>query len=94
MEFKSRIHQFFRACFVSSGNNILQRTFEQIVRARMEYKFDGRRVNGEVAEMVRNHASGQHAQIHRATADGDEVRAKTVTRNYVVAIAASSGTGG
>ena len=51
----------------------------------------GRRENGEVAEIVRNHTHEQLAKIFRAIADGDELRAETLTRNYLVAIAASSG---
>ncbi len=93
IEFKSRIYQFSRAYYVASGNGFLLRTFDQIIKARAEHKFDGRRENGEVAEIVRNHAHEQLAQIFRAIADGDEFRAETVTRNYLVAIAASSGTG-
>jgi GntR family transcriptional regulator, transcriptional repressor for pyruvate dehydrogenase complex len=93
IEFKSRIYQFSRAYYVASGNGFLLRTFDQIIKARADHKFDGRRENGEVAEIVRNHTHEQLAQIFRAIADGDEVRAETVTRNYLVAIAASSGTG-
>ena len=54
---------------------------------------EARRENGDVAEIVRNHTHEQLAQIFRAIADGDEFRAETVTRNYLVAIATSSGTG-
>ena len=93
LEFKSRIYQFSRACYVASGNGFLLRTFDQIIKARTDHKFDGRRENGEVAEIVRNHTHAQLAQIFRAIADGDEVRAETVTRKYIVGIAASSGTG-
>ena len=93
IEFKSRIYQFSRAYYVTSGNGFLLRTFDQIIKARADHKFDGRRENGEVAEIVRNHTHEQLAQIFRAIADGDEVRAETVTRNYLVGIAASSGTG-
>ncbi len=93
LEFKSRIYQFSRACYVASGNSFLLKTFDQIIKARADHKFDGRRENGEVAEIVRNHTHAQLAQIFRAIADGDEVRAETVTRNYLVGIAASSGTG-
>jgi GntR family transcriptional regulator, transcriptional repressor for pyruvate dehydrogenase complex len=93
IEFKSRIYQFSRAYYVASGNGFLLRTFDQIIKGRADHKFDGHRENGEVAEIVRNHTHEQLAQIFRAIADGDEVRAETVTRNYLVAIAASSGTG-
>jgi DNA-binding FadR family transcriptional regulator len=78
---------------VASGNGLLLRTFDQIIKSRTDHKFDGRRENGEVAEIVRNHSHEQLAQIYRAIADGDEVRSEAVTRNYLVAIAASSGTG-
>ncbi len=93
IEFKSRIYQFSRAYYVASGNGVLLRTFDQIINTRAEYKFDGRRGNGEVAEIVRNHTHEQLAQIFRAIADGDEFRAETVTRKYLVAIAASFGIG-
>lgn len=93
IEYKSRIYQFSRAYYVASGNGFLLRTFDQIIKARADHKFDGRRENGEVAEIVRNHTHEQLAKIFRAIADGDELRAETVTRNYLVAIAASSGTG-
>ncbi len=43
LEFKSRIYQFSRAYYVAAGNGFLLRTFDQIVKARMEHKFDGRR---------------------------------------------------
>ena len=93
IEFKSRTYHFSHACYVASGNGFLLRTFDQIVKARAEHKFDGRRENDEVAEIVRNHTHEQLAQIFRAIADGDEFRAETVTRKYLVAIAASFGTG-
>jgi DNA-binding FadR family transcriptional regulator len=92
MEFKSRIYQFCRAYYVASGNSFLLRTFDQIITARADRNFDGQRDNGVVADIVRNHTHEQLDQIFRAIADGDEVRAETVTRNYLVAIAASSGT--
>lgn len=93
IEFKSRIYQFSRAYYVTAGNALLLKTFDQIIKARADHKFDGRRGNGDVAEIVRNHTHEQLAQIFRAIADGDERRAEDVTRNYLVAIAASSGTG-
>ena len=93
IENKSRIYQFSRAYYVASGNGFLLRTFDQITKARADHKFDGRRENGEVAEIVRNHTHEQLAQIFRAITDGDELRAEAVTRKYLVAIAASSGTG-
>jgi GntR family transcriptional regulator, transcriptional repressor for pyruvate dehydrogenase complex len=93
IEFKSRIYQFSRSYYLASGNGFLVRTFDQIIKARADYKFDGRRENGEVAEIVRNHSYEQCAQIFRAIADGDEIRAELVTRNYLIAIAASSSIG-
>jgi GntR family transcriptional regulator, transcriptional repressor for pyruvate dehydrogenase complex len=93
IEFKSRIYQFSRSYYLASGNGFLVRTFDQIIKARADYKFDGRRENGEVAEIVRNHSYEQCAQIFRAIADGDEIRAELVTRNYLIAIAASSSMG-
>ncbi len=93
IEFKSRIYKFSRAYYVASGNGFLLRTFDQIIKARSDNQYDGHRNNSEVAEIVRNHTHEQLSQIFRAIADGDEVRAETVTRNYLVVIAASSGTG-
>lgn len=93
MEFKARTYQFARAYYVASGNGFLLRMFDQIIKARADDRFDGRRESSEVAEIVRNHTHQQLAQIFRAIADGDEVRAEAVTRNYLVAMAASSGTG-
>ena len=93
IEFKFRIYQFSRAYYVACGNGFLLHTFDRIIKARADHKYDGRRGNGEVAEIVRNHTHEQLAQIFRAIADGDEVRAETVTRNYLIAIAAASGTG-
>jgi GntR family transcriptional regulator, transcriptional repressor for pyruvate dehydrogenase complex len=93
MEFKSKIYQFSRTYYVASGNGFLLRTFDQIIKMRADHQIDGRRENIVVAEIVRNHTHEQLAQIFRAIADGDEIRAETVTRNYLVAIAASSGTG-
>ena len=93
LEFKSRILQFSRAYYVASGNGFLLRTFDQIIKARDNHKFDSRHENGVVAAILRNHTHKQLDQIFRAIADGDEVQAETVTRNYLVAIAASSGTG-
>lgn len=93
IEFKSRIYQFSRSYYVASGNGFLLWTFDQIIKVRADHKFDGRRENGEVAEIVRNHTYEQLAQIFRAIVDGDAVRAEAVTRKYLVAIAASSGTG-
>ncbi len=78
---------------MASGNRFLLRTFDQIIKAFAEHMLDGIRENGEVAEIIRNHAHEQLAQIFRAIADGDELRAETETRNDLVAIAASSGTG-
>lgn len=93
IEFKARIYQFSRAYYVTAGNGVLLRTFDQIVRARADNKFNGRRENAEVANIVVNHTYEQLAQIFRAIADGDEVRAETVTRAYLVEIAASSSIG-
>jgi DNA-binding FadR family transcriptional regulator len=93
LEFKSRIYQFSRAYYAASGNSFLLRTFDLITKARADHRFDGRRENGEVADIVRNHTYEQLSQIFRAIADGDERRAESVTRSYLVAIAASSGVG-
>jgi GntR family transcriptional regulator, transcriptional repressor for pyruvate dehydrogenase complex len=92
-DFKSRTFQFSRCYYVASGNGFLLRTFDQLIKARADHKFDGRRETGAVAEIVRNHSHEQMAQIFRAIADGDSVRAETVTRNYLVGVVASSGMG-
>jgi len=42
---------------------------------------------------VRRHSHDQLMLIFRAIADGDEARAETVTRNYLIGIAASLGQG-
>jgi DNA-binding FadR family transcriptional regulator len=93
LEFKSRIYLFARAYYEASGNSFLLRTFDQILAARMDHKFDGHRENGTVAEIVRRHSHDQLQQIFRAIADGDEARAEAVTRNYLIGIAASLGQG-
>jgi DNA-binding FadR family transcriptional regulator len=68
-------------------------TFDQILAARVDHKFDGHRENGTVAEIVRRHSYDQLQLIFRAIADGDEARAETVTRSYLIGIAASLGQG-
>lgn len=91
IEFKKRIYQFSRQYYVASGNDFLLWTFDQIIKARSDRKFDANRENGEVADIVRNHSYEQLAQIYRAIADGDTIRAESVTRNYLVGIASFSG---
>jgi GntR family transcriptional repressor for pyruvate dehydrogenase complex len=92
-DFKSRIYQFSRAYYVAAENSFLLWTFDQIVKARSDHKLVGHRENSEVADIVRNHSYEQLAQIYRAVADGDAIRAETVTRNYLIGIAAFSGAG-
>jgi DNA-binding FadR family transcriptional regulator len=91
LDYKSRIYLFTRAYYVASGNTFLLRTFDQIVKARRDHKFDGHREKGVVAEIVRRHSYEQLAEIYDAIANGDEERAEAVTRNYLIGIAASSG---
>ena len=91
LEFKSRIYQFSRAYYVAANNSFLLRTFDLIAKARADHRFDGRRDNTEVADIVRNHTYAQLSQIFRAIADGDEARAEAVTRGYLLGIAAASG---
>ena len=93
LEFKSRIYFFARAYYEASGNSFLLWTFDQILAARVDHKFDGHRENGTVAEIVRRHSYDQLQLILRAIADGDEARAETVTRSYLIGIAASLGQG-
>ncbi|MCB2137293.1 MAG: FadR family transcriptional regulator [Rhodobacteraceae bacterium] len=89
LKFKSRIYLFARSYYEASGNSFLLWTFDQIMAARMDHKFDGHRENGAVAEIVRRHSHDQLLQIFRAIADGDEVRAEAETRRYLIGIAAS-----
>jgi len=91
LDFKSRIYLFARAYYEASGNSFLMWTFDQILKARLDHKFDGHRENGAVAEIVRRHSHEQLAAIHRAIAEGDEARAEAVTRSYLIGIAASLG---
>jgi len=93
LEFKSRIYLFARSYYEASGNSFLLWTFDQILAARVDHKFDGHRENGTVAEIVRRHSYDQLQLIFRAIADGDEARAETVTRSYLIGIAASLGQG-
>ncbi len=91
LEYKSRLYLYSRACYVASGNSFLLKTFDQIIKARQDHKFDGHRENGAVAEIVRRHAYDQLLEIHGAIIKGDELQAEQATRNYLVRIAASSG---
>ncbi|MCA3573956.1 MAG: FadR family transcriptional regulator [Aestuariivirga sp.] len=91
LEFKSRIYQFSRAYYVAANNSFLLRAFDLIAKARADHRFDGRRDNTEVADIVRDHTYVQLSQIFRAIADGDETRAETVTRSYLLGLAAASG---
>jgi DNA-binding FadR family transcriptional regulator len=91
IEFKSRLYLFTRSCYEASGNSFLLRTFDQILKARQDHKFDGHRENGAVADIVRKHSHEQLQEIYKSIAAGDEQAAERVTRNYLVRIAASSG---
>lgn len=91
IEYKSRLYLFSRACYEASGNSFLLRTFDQILKARQDHKFDGHRENGAVADIVRRHSHEQFLEIYKAISRGDEHAAEHVTRNYLVRIAASSG---
>jgi DNA-binding FadR family transcriptional regulator len=91
IEFKSRLYLFTRSCYEASGNSFLLRTFDQILKARQDHKFDGHRENGAVADIVRRHSHEQLLEIYKAISTGDEQAAERVTRNYLVRIAASSG---
>ena len=91
IEYKSRLYLFSRACYEASGNTFLLRTFDQILKARQDHKFDGHRENGSVADIVRRHAYEQLLEIFKAISIGDEQAAEQVTRSYLVRIAASSG---
>lgn len=91
LDYKSRIYLFTREVYLASGNSFLLRTFDQIVKARQDYKFDGHREKGVVAEIVRRHSYEQLSEILRAIEKGDETAAETVTRSYLIGMAASSG---
>ena len=91
--FKSRIYMFARAYYEASGNSFLLWTFDQILAARIDHRFDGHRENGAVAEIVRRHSHDQLLAIFRAIADGKEAQAEAVTRIYLIGIAASLGQG-
>jgi DNA-binding FadR family transcriptional regulator len=93
IEYKSRIYLFARAYYVASGNSFLLWTFDQILKARQVHRFDGQREFGAVAEIVRRHSYDQLRTIYEAIAARDEARAEAATRNYLIAIAASSGLG-
>ncbi len=93
LDYKSRLYLFARAYYVASGNSFLLRTFDQILRTRQDHRFDGHRETGAVAEIVRRHSHAQLTDIDAAIAARDEARAETVTRNYLIGIAASSGFG-
>ena len=93
LEFKSRIYLFARAYYEASGNSFLLWTFDQILSARVDHKFDGHRENGAVAEIVRRHSHDQLQAIFRAIADGNEAQAEAETRTYLIGIAASLGQG-
>lgn len=89
LDFKSRIYLFARAYYEASGNSFLLWTFDQILKARVDHRFDGHRENGAVAELVRRHSYAELAVIYRAIADKDEAEAEAVTRAYLISIAAS-----
>ena len=91
LDYKSRIYLFARAYYVASGNSFLLWTFDQIMKARAEHKFDGHRETGVVADIVRRHSHAQLAAIFRAIAERDEARAESVTRTYLIGLAASTG---
>lgn len=91
IEFKSRLYLFTRSCYEASGNSFLLRTFDQILKARQDHKFDGYHENGTVADIVRRHSHEQLQEIYKSIAAGDEQLAERVTRKYLVRIAASIG---
>jgi len=93
LEFKSRIYLFARAYYEASGNSFLLWTFDRILAARIDHRFDGHRENGAVAGIVRQHSYDQLRAIYRAIAAGDEAEAEAVTRTYLIGIAASMSQG-
>jgi DNA-binding FadR family transcriptional regulator len=93
LAFKSRIYLFARAYYEASGNSFLLWTFDRILAARIDHRFDGQRECGTVAGIVRQHSHDQLRAIFDAIAAGDEARAEAVTRTYLIGIAASIGQG-
>jgi DNA-binding FadR family transcriptional regulator len=93
LEFKSRIYLFARTYYEASANSFLLWTFERILAARIDHRFDGHRENGAVAGIVRQHSYDQLRAIYRAIAAGDEAEAEAVTRTYLIGIAASMSQG-
>ena len=91
LEFKSRIYMFSREIYVASGNSLLLATFDQIMKAHRDHKFDGHKEKSVVAEIVRRHSHDQLAKIYEAIERRDEAAAEEVTRGYLIGIAASSG---
>jgi DNA-binding FadR family transcriptional regulator len=93
IEFKSRIYLFARSYYEAAGNSFLLWTFDRIIKARADHKYDGGRETGPVAEIVRDHTHAGLAVICEAIAARDEARAEAVTRSYLIGIAASLGQG-
>lgn len=93
LAYKSRLYLFARVIYEASGNSFLLWAFDQILKARLDHRFDGQRENGAVAEIVRRHAHDQLRAIRDAVAARDEGRAEALTRAYLVGIAASAGQG-
>ena len=91
LSFKQRIYHFSRLYYLASGNDFLLRTFDQIVAARRQYKFDGHRERGRVAAIVRRHAHQQLAAICDAIVSRDERRAETEVARYLSGMVASGG---
>jgi DNA-binding FadR family transcriptional regulator len=91
IEFKSRLYLFARAYYEASGNPFLLRTFDLILKARADHRFDGRHEAGAVAEIVRRHSHAQLSAILDAIRARNEEQAERVTRDYLIGIAASSG---
>jgi len=89
LDFKSRIYLFARAYYEASGNSFLLWTFDQILKARADHKFDGHQECGNVADIVRHYTYEQLLEIFKAISAGDETQAESVTRAYLIGIAAS-----
>ena len=87
--FVSLTNAFIRSVYVASNNGILLSTFDRMQGMRLPDRGNDGATAGAVSEIVRRHAYEQLSRIYRAIADGDEARAEAVTRNYLVALAAS-----
>ncbi len=89
--YKEQIYKFSRCYYVAAGNDFLLWTFDQIVKARQQYKFDGKRATEPVAEIVRRHAHDQLFLIYDAIKSGNEERTSVEVKRNLLGQATSTG---